>query len=70
MLERKKYFGKKRLYPETSLYSFYFIAIKKGWKLRKLGKIVPNDITNFIANTKVLKRVVKKFKHEKNNVLV
>ncbi|CAD8096311.1 unnamed protein product [Paramecium primaurelia] len=66
----QKYFGKKRLYPETSLYSFYFIAIKKGWKLRKLGKIVPNDITNFIANTKVLKRVVKKFKHEKNNVLV
>ncbi|CAD8106809.1 unnamed protein product [Paramecium sonneborni] len=66
----QKYFGKKRLYPETSLYSFYFIAIKKGWKLRKLGKIVPNDISKLINNTKVLKKVVNKFKKEKKKVLV
>ncbi|CAD8187950.1 unnamed protein product [Paramecium octaurelia] len=66
----QKYFGKKRMYPETSLYSFFFIAIKKGWKLRKLGNVVPKNISSFLANTKVLKRAVKKFKNEKNNILV
>ncbi|CAD8051279.1 unnamed protein product [Paramecium primaurelia] len=34
----QKYFGKKRQYPESSKYSFYFMTIKKGWKLRKLGQ--------------------------------
>ncbi|CAD8065068.1 unnamed protein product [Paramecium sonneborni] len=34
----QKFFGKKRQYPESSKYSFYFMTIKKGWKLRKLGE--------------------------------
>ncbi|CAD8111261.1 unnamed protein product [Paramecium primaurelia] len=34
----QRFFGKKRLYPEHSLYSFFFTAIKKGWKLRRLGE--------------------------------
>ncbi|CAD8174031.1 unnamed protein product [Paramecium octaurelia] len=33
----QKFFGKRRLYPEFSRYSFFFLTIKKGWKLRKLG---------------------------------
>ncbi|CAD8066035.1 unnamed protein product [Paramecium sonneborni] len=39
----QKFFGKKRLYPEFSKYSFFFLTIKKGWKLRKLG----DKITGF-----------------------
>ncbi|CAK56044.1 unnamed protein product (macronuclear) [Paramecium tetraurelia] len=33
----QKFFGKKRLYPEFSNFSFFFMTIKKGWKLRRLG---------------------------------
>ncbi|CAD8045151.1 unnamed protein product [Paramecium primaurelia] len=34
----QKFFGKKRQYPESSKYSFYFMTIKKGWKLKRLGE--------------------------------
>ncbi|CAD8120889.1 unnamed protein product [Paramecium sonneborni] len=56
----QKYFGKKRLFPESSLYTFYFNTIKKGWKLRKLAKIAQNDISKFTPNIKVLEKVVLK----------
>ncbi|CAD8213472.1 unnamed protein product [Paramecium octaurelia] len=38
----QRFFGKKRLYPEYSVYSFFFMAIKKGWKLRRLGECNKN----------------------------
>ncbi|CAK68206.1 unnamed protein product (macronuclear) [Paramecium tetraurelia] len=38
----QRFFGKKRLYPEYSVYSFFFMAIKKGWKLRRLGETSKN----------------------------
>ena len=31
----QRFFGKKRLFKETSDYSFYFVAIKKGARLRR-----------------------------------
>ncbi|CAD8093484.1 unnamed protein product [Paramecium primaurelia] len=70
----QKFFGKKRLYPETSLYSFYFMAIKKGYKLKKLGQSIPNGLQRFSAGAKLLKKAVKRIKQptlaEKSDIFV
>ncbi|CAD8081242.1 unnamed protein product [Paramecium primaurelia] len=58
----QKFFGKKRLYPESSLYSFYFMAIKKGYKLRKLGQLIPNGSTRFSGGVKLIKKAFKKIR--------
>ncbi|CAK67981.1 unnamed protein product (macronuclear) [Paramecium tetraurelia] len=70
----QKFFGKKRLYPETSLYSFYFMAIKKGFKLKKLGQSLPNGLQRFSTGAKLLKKAVKRMKQptlaEKSDIFV
>ncbi|CAD8096313.1 unnamed protein product [Paramecium primaurelia] len=38
----QKQFGKKRLFPESSIYSFFILTIKKGYKLRRLGEELQN----------------------------
>lgn len=41
----KRFFGKKRLFKETSDYSFYFVAIKKGARIRhNLNKLSNLDL--------------------------
>ncbi|CAD8116964.1 unnamed protein product [Paramecium sonneborni] len=69
----QKFFGKKRSYPENSLYSFYFLAIKKGYKLRKLGQLIPVGLQRFSGGgAKLFKKVYKKMKQpslaEKNDI--
>ncbi|CAD8072041.1 unnamed protein product [Paramecium sonneborni] len=66
----QKYFGKKRQYPESSKYSFYFMTIKKGWKLRKLGE----KLQGFRLVDTIKKPFVKTFQgtkaiKTKNNIL-
>ncbi|CAK87659.1 unnamed protein product (macronuclear) [Paramecium tetraurelia] len=58
----QKFFGKKRLYPESSLYSFYFMAIKKGFKLRKLGQQSPIGLQRFACGFKLIKRQPKRMR--------
>ncbi|CAD8084196.1 unnamed protein product [Paramecium sonneborni] len=70
----QKFFGKKRTYPENSLYSFYFMAIKKGFKLRKLGQLLPSGLQRFSAGSKFLKKPIKRLKQptlaEKSDIFV
>ncbi|CAD8136310.1 unnamed protein product [Paramecium pentaurelia] len=63
----QKFFGKKRLYPEFSKFSFFFMTIKKGWKLRKLGDklrgktfadTMKKPLSKTIQSFKTVKKVV------------
>ncbi|CAK56672.1 unnamed protein product (macronuclear) [Paramecium tetraurelia] len=38
----QKQFGKKRVFPDSSIYSFFILTIKKGYKLRRLGEELQN----------------------------
>ncbi|CAD8157596.1 unnamed protein product [Paramecium octaurelia] len=55
----QKFFGKKRLLPEFSAYSFFHEAISKGAKLRRFGELQKVKRSPRLANFNVFKRTFK-----------
>jgi potassium voltage-gated channel Eag-related subfamily H protein 7 len=54
----QKFFGKKRIFPDYSVYSFRFFAVRKGAKLRKLAEKAKFDIKILIkGRNKITKNI-------------